>query len=331
MQRSRTGKISVAGGLYLGLLLVECWAESPAKSGSRLPDYQPSAPITQSFKIYGSGVMANLLEKATKEFVAVHPDTTVELSFPSSAGVLDGLINGSVTFGAMSRPMGDLEKKSFARKYGHEILEICVAQDALQVLVHRHNPIPGLTLDQLDAIYSSVGLRGGLPVTTWGDLGLPGAWVNEPVEPYGGSPGWGTTLTFEGLVSWGALSKASVRPLNIESGVPQAVAANLGAIGYTCLGPPQDGTRTVPVAENISAPFVACTPENVQNGSYSLRRLLYLYAAPGPDGTIDRAFREYLLFLLSGAGQKVVAESGMLPLGIPQALAERQKLQKIAP
>jgi phosphate transport system substrate-binding protein len=305
-------------------------AESPGKPVA-LPEYRPEEQITGSFSMAGSGIMASLLRIARKQFTAIHAEASIELSFPSSATVLEGLLTGRVKLGAMSRPMGKLEKKAFARTFGREILEVCVAQDALQILVHRLNPITSLTLEQLDAIYSPAGLRGAAPATTWGDLGVGGSWELEPIEAYGGAPGWGTTLTFESLVTWGALSKPGVHQVNIESGVPEAVATNLGAIGYTCLGPLPDDARAVPVAENAASAPVDCTPANLQNGSYPLRRQLYLYIAPEKDGSISPASREFLLFLLSRNGQAAVADSGMAPLSGKQVRDQRNALSKFAP
>lgn len=321
-----------AGQLVMaaGILTLPLQAESP-ENPATLPEYRPQEQIAGSFSVVGSGVMSSLLRTARKQFTTLHPEASIELSFPSSATVLEGLLTGRVKMGAMSRPMDQLEKKAFARTFGREILEVAIVQDALRILVHRLNPIPSLTLEQLDAIYSPAGLRGAAPATVWGDLGMAGSWELEPVEAYGGAPGWGTTLTFEGLVSWGARSKPGVHQANIETGVTAAVAANLGAIGYTCLGPLPDETRTVPVAENAASPPVDCTTANLQNGSYPLRRQLYLYIAPGADGSIPPASREFLLFLLSRTGQAAVAESGMVPLGAKQIWDQREKLPKIAP
>lgn len=317
----------------LGIGVAQVFAETEVTRrvpvDPKLPAYEVAAPLSpQKLSINGSGVMAGIITPLTKQFVAIHKDVDVELSYPSSTVVFDGLMDGTITVGAMSRALTELEKIAFERKYGHRIFEVCIALDALEILVNRFNPVAGITLEQLDGIYSTACLRGGPPVSAWGDLGLSGTWLNLPVEAYGGGPGWGTTRTFESLVCWGAVSKPSVHQKNIEDGILEAVAADVAGIGYTCLGQRSAEVRSVPVAESPAGPFVSCTAQTLQDGTYPLRRPLYLYVVPGGDGEMPAVVRGFLHFALSRDGQKIVSESGMVPLDAKQAALERKRLGK---
>ena len=49
-------------------------------------------------------------------------------------------------------------------------------------LVDKDNPIPGLSLAKLDAIHSTTRKRGHADISTWGDLGLTGAWKDCPIH-----------------------------------------------------------------------------------------------------------------------------------------------------
>ena len=80
----------------------------------------------------------------------------------------------------MSREMKAAEIDAFEKKYGYKPTEVKVAIDALAVFAHKDNPIKGLSLDQLDSIFSSTNKRGGKPINTWGELGLTGEWANRP-------------------------------------------------------------------------------------------------------------------------------------------------------
>jgi len=293
----------------------------------QLPAYRPAEKFSgQKFKIEGSGVMATILTPMAERFVAIHRETEIDLSYPSSAAVFDGLMEGRITFAAMSRALTEPEKLAFERKFERKLIEICIALDALEILVNRFNPVSGITIEQLDAIYSSAGLRGNAPVAVWGDLGMGGSWLNQPIEAYGGGTGWGTTRTFETLVSLGAESKSTVHQRNIETGIPAAVAKDISAIGYSCLGKRSAEVRSVPVAASNGSPYVACTAETLQNGSYPLRRPLYLYIVPEKNGNLLPVVRDFLLFSMSRDGQIVVSESGMVPLDAKQAAAERKIL-----
>ena len=57
--------------------------------------------------------------------------------------------------------MTEGERKDFQSRYGYEVTEIPIAMDAVAVYVNRQNPIEGLTMDQLDAIFGKDHKRGG--------------------------------------------------------------------------------------------------------------------------------------------------------------------------
>lgn len=297
-----------------------------------LPVYS-GAGVNGTLMIEASGVMQDIFTPATKLFTELNPGAKIRLSYPSSNSVFQSLIDGKIRVGAMSRFLTNPEKKAFEQKFGAKILEICIAMDALEIVVHRYNPITEITFEQLDAIYSPAALRGGNPVFTWGDLGLGGSWQSQPVEIYGGAPQWGTTLTFEALVTWGVPTKPGIHETAIER-IPDAVAKNFGAIGYTSLGRRNREVKSLPVAESAVGPFIACTPETLGNGSYPLRRQLYLYIVPEAGGRVSELIRDFLLLMLSREGQHIVSEAGMIPLGVEEIKKERSLIppdRKTAP
>ncbi len=82
--------------------------------------------------------------------------------------------------------MKDNELQAFETKYGYKPTAIPVAVDALAVFVHKDNPIKHLTMEQVDAIFSSTRLCGAkTDVKTWGDLGVTGDLANKPVQLFG--------------------------------------------------------------------------------------------------------------------------------------------------
>ncbi|MDL2424715.1 substrate-binding domain-containing protein, partial [Pseudomonas sp. BAgro211] len=94
-------------------------------------------------------------------------------------------------------------------KYGYKPTAVPVAVDALAIFVHKDNPIKGLTMQQVDAIFSSTRLCGGKSeVKTWGDLGLTGDWANKPVQLFGRNSVSGTY----GYFKEEALCKGDYKP-----------------------------------------------------------------------------------------------------------------------
>ncbi|MFV4677430.1 hypothetical protein ACNJU9_21735, partial [Mycobacterium tuberculosis] len=77
------------------------------------------------------------------------------------------------------------EDAAFKARFGHPPTLVPIATGsfatkgathAIAVYVNAANPLAGLTLAQLDAVFSAERRRGGIAVKTWGDLGLEGAW-----------------------------------------------------------------------------------------------------------------------------------------------------------
>jgi phosphate transport system substrate-binding protein len=66
----------------------------------------------------------------------------------------------------------------------------------------------------------------------------------------------------------------------------------------------------VDVGVDEYGPFVAPTIETVNDGTYPVARPLYMYTSGEPTGAI----KEYLEWIWSDEGQRIVAELGFVPL-----------------
>ena len=72
---------------------------------------------------------------------------------------------------------------------------------------------------------------------------------------------------------------------------------------------------------------MTATPENAANGSYPLARFLHIYVNRKPNQPLDRLTAEYLRFILSADGQRVVAKAGFDPLDAQTAGEQLAKLE----
>lgn len=68
--------------------------------------------------------------------------------------------------------------------------------------------------------------------------------------------------------------------------------------------------KAVKVAPQKSGPFVSPMIETVKDGTYPIARPLYMYTRGEPTGAI----KEYLDWIISDDGQKIVVELGFVPL-----------------
>ena len=213
----------------------------------------------------------------------------------------------------MSRALTPEEVRDFTAKYGYPPTEIKVAADALAIFVEKRNPVPGLTLEQLDGIFSRTQRRRGRSIETWGQAGLTQEWADRPVILYGYGFEDGAYQVFQQQVLEGGAFRLSLRVQGGGSSIVQGVAAVSGAIGFASIFFACKRVRAVPIA-GADGRFHAPTAENVHNRRYPLSRFLYICVNKPPRQRLGGPVAEFLRFLLSREGQQIVAGGGNIPL-----------------
>ncbi len=285
------------------------------KIDAAIPTYQKASGVAGNISSVGSDTLANLMTLWAEEFKRLYPNVNIQIQAAGSSTAPPALTEGTSNLGPMSRKMKARELEAFERRHGYKPVAIPVAIDALAVYVHKDNPIKGLTIPQVDAIFSST-RKCGYPkdIRTWGDLGLTGAWANRDIQLFGRNSVSGTYGYFKKK----ALCKGDYKPtVNEQPGsasVVQSVSASLNAIGYSGIGYRTTGVRAVPLVRKPGKPFVAATPENAVNGSYPLARFLYIYVNKQPNRPLEPLVREFLRMVNSRQGQAVVVKDGYIPL-----------------
>jgi phosphate transport system substrate-binding protein len=235
---------------------------------------------------------------------------------------------GTASFGPMSRAMKEEEIRAFRQKHGYAPTGVRVAIDALAVFVHKDNPIRSLTIQQVDAIFSTT-RRCGAPaaIQRWGQLGLTGSWANRPMQLYGRNSVSGTYGFFkqEALCSGDFRNNVNEQPGSAS--VVQSVGASLNGIGYSGIGYRTSAVRLVPISPRAGAPAIEPTPQNAVNNSYPLHRYLYVYINKKPGTPLRPLEREFLNLVLSRTGQEVVVKDGYVPLTSAMIARELQRLR----
>ena len=158
-----------------------------------LPNYKPVQGISGTIKSVGSDTMINLMTYWAEGFRKSYPNVTVEIEGKGSATAPPALINGTANFGPMSRQMKDSEIDHFEKALGYKPTFLETGIDMLAVYVNKDNPIESISLPQVDAVFSK-NRKGGLEsdITSWGELGLTGAWADQPISLYGRNSASGT-------------------------------------------------------------------------------------------------------------------------------------------
>ena len=208
-----------------------------------------------------------------------YPNVKIQIEGKGSSTAPPALIEGTAQLGPMSREMKAAEIDEFEKKYGYKPTMVRVAVDALAVFVNKDNPIKGLTLQQVDAIFSKTRKRGGKDITKWGEVGLTGEWAAKPISLYGRNSASGTYGYFKEHALAKGDYKNTVKEQPGSSSVVQGVAEDIYAIGYSGIGYKTSGVRAVPLAKG-EAKFYG--DENVLSGNYPLSRYLNVYVTTPP-------------------------------------------------
>jgi phosphate transport system substrate-binding protein len=104
--------------------------------------------------------------------------------------------------------------------------------------------------------------------------------------------------------------KLGSRDLHGSKDVVELVERTPCAIGYSGMGYATDHVKKLKIAKKAGEPAYEPTVETALNGMYPIARPLYMYSLGQPTGQI----KEYLQWIYTDEGQKIVAESGYVPL-----------------
>ena len=300
-------------------------AESAIQVDPNLPDYTSVEGVSGNLNSIGSDTLNNLMALWGEGFRAIYPNVNIQVEGKGSSTAPPALIEGTAQLGPMSRPMKSSEIDEFEKKYGFKPTEVKVAVDALAVFVHKDNPLAGMTLKQVDSVFSSTLKFGGEDVTTWEQLGLAD-WQGRAISLYGRNSASGTYGFFKEHALNKGDFKTTVKEQPGSSSVVTGIANDLYAMGYSGIGYKTAGVRALPLGTEDGT-FFEADPANALSGDYPLARFLLIYVNKAPNEKLDTLTYEFLRFVLSKSGQEIVAKDGYFPMPAEvaaQVLAELQ-------
>ncbi len=281
----------------------------------KLETYRPVPGISGNLNSIGSDTLNNLMLMWGEAFREVYPNVNIQVQGAGSSTAPAALIDATAQIGPMSREMTGAEIDRFEAKYGYKPTAVRVGIDALAVFVHRDNPIKGLNLQQIDAIFSSTYRLGGRPIRTWGQVGLTGDWADRPISLYGRNAVSGTYGVFKNIaLGGGDFDGDRYQEQPGSSTVVQSITADRFGIGYSGIGYATSGVRTIAVGAGNSKEHFDPSPENALAGKYPLARFLLVYVNKNPREPMDRLTYEFVRFINSRQGQEIVVRDGFFPL-----------------
>jgi len=292
-----------------------------------IPAYSKTSGVSGNLNAVGSDTLNDLMGYWAEGFQKQYPNVKIQIEGKGSSTAPPALIAGTAQLGPMSRAMKPSEVDEFEKKYGYPPSQVRVAIDALAVYVNKDNPLTKLTLPQVDAVFSKA-RRCGAPadITTWGELGLAGAWSPRPISIYGRNSASGTYGYFKEHVLCNGDYKDSVKEQPGSASVVQGVTEDANGIGYSGIGYKTSGVKALDLATKQGEAFGKAEASDVYAGKYPLSRFLYIYLNRAPNKPLDPLVGEFLRFVLSQDGQQLVVKAGYLPIARDITQQERAKI-----
>ena len=233
--------------------------------------------------VAGSTSVQPYAEVLAEEYMVHYPQNVIDIQGGGSAAGITAAETGTANIGMSSRALKDAEL---------HLWSVEIAKDGLAIIVNPANPVQDLTLDQICHIYTA-------DILKWSDVG----GGNAKIHIIAREEGSGTRSAFEELIMKDRriTPKAIIQDSN--GAVRQLVADDPNSIGFISLGLVDDTVKALHL-EGIEA-----TRENIINGTYKLFRPFLFVSKETPEDTA----MDYINFVLSPEGQKVMSDEGLIP------------------
>jgi phosphate transport system substrate-binding protein len=285
------------------LALTAALVASACGGGGGQTTAKPARTVIQN---KGSDTMVNVAQVWAEEYRKAAPAVEVEVSGGGSGVGLAALLKGAVDIANASRDIKPSEIEQAEKNTGKKPVGFTVGFDALAVYVHKDNPLNEITFEQLTDLYAEGG-----KTTRWSELGvkIPGV-TDDTIVRVSRQSSSGTYEFFREHALGNRDFRMGSRDLNGSKEVVELVGGTLTAIGYSGMGYATSAIKTLKVTSKPGSPAVAPTVAAVHDKTYPLARSLHLYTLGEPQGAV----KQYIDWILSDAGQKVVEDSGYVPV-----------------
>jgi len=267
------------------------------------PATAPAASVPKgTLKVSGSTTVLPIAQKAADAYMATHPNADIQISGGGSGVGVQQIGEKAVDIGMSSRELSATEKTKYPA-----LVRTTVAKDGIAIIVNPANEIKVISEGTAKDIYTG-------KITKWSEVfGANVPNTNNVIVVVGRDSASGTREFFdkapEGILK-GAAPTKSMLEKNSNGAVTQTIAQTPGAIGYVSIGFVDKNVKALPIWYNDPNKAVAPTKENVLSKAYPINRELFMFTNGQPTGLA----KDYLDFILSPEGQKIVDSEGYVPL-----------------
>ncbi len=244
--------------------------------------------------IKGSDTLgAKMMPQLAEAYKESGNEVSFEIAAEGSSSAFTNLLAGTADIGMSSRNIKDSEVDEFTAK-GMEIKDWIGAYDMIGVIVNENSSIAGLTVEQIEGIFTG-------DITDWSEVGGDAG----PISVYTRNTSSGTYKSFQEMAMNERDYGADTQKMAGNEQIAEEVAKNANGIGYVGLAyTDKDGIKAVAVND------VELKPENAAD--YAIARSLHYYTI---DGKLSEAATKFLTWATGDAkAAEVVSRVGFIPV-----------------
>ena len=265
--------------MMLGMLAAGCGNNS-SKGGSGMQGAVSTNGSTSMEKVIG------ILYEA---FMEDNPGVTITYDASGSGTGIEAVSKGNTDIGLASRALKKSEKEK-------GLVEKTVAFDGIALIVNEKAPLNDLTTAQVAGLFTG-------DISDWSAIGgKAGA-----VAAIGREAGSGTRDGFESITKTKDKCKLA-QELTSTGAVIEAVKNSEAAIGYASYA----SVVNQPGIKILKINGVACSNENIANGSYVIQRPFNLITKEGQQ--LSEAAQAFYNFMISEAAHELILRVGAVPV-----------------
>lgn len=260
-------------------LLVGSACSAPAATSPQVD------PLIGRYRVSGGGGTIPVITNLTKRFTELHPGVLWDIENVGSDAAIASVKSAEADLGGVSREMTDAEKQAVAT------LQIGLSGTA--VAVNASHSVSNLTKEQVRAIFAG-------ELKDWSQVGgTPGE-----IKVFVREPSAATRQIFDDYIFGGKANyRTDYTPVDSADSTTKALYSFKDAVSMLTI---TDATLTDPQIKLLSINGLAPTMANLANGTYPMRRPLYMVYNATPE-KVKPAINALVDFAKSPEGQKILS------------------------
>lgn len=231
-----------------------------------------------------AGFVESIYPESSVKFNGEDYDASSAMHYTNTRGAYKDIVDGKADIIICAQPSD--EQLAYAAENGVELEMVPIGSDAFVFIVNNNNPVSNITISQIQGIYSG-------EITNWKELG----GKNQPIAAMRRNKNSGSQTALEKIMG----------DIPIKPDYTALFGSPIGfSFRYYVTGMLGEGGVKI-----LTINGIAPTAETIADGSYPISGNIY---AVYRKGETNENVQKAIDFMLSPEGQKIVEQSGYIPL-----------------